>query len=110
MHALVDQVTHRIRERSASLRSAYLQRVDRLAGRAPGAQRMGCANVAHAFAALPQDERLRIVAKRAPNLAVVTAYNDMLSAHQPYAGYPELLRAEALRQGATLQVAGGVPA
>ncbi|MEK8027848.1 phosphogluconate dehydratase [Pseudaquabacterium rugosum] len=110
MHALVDQVTHRIRERSASLRSAYLQRVDRLAGRAPGAQRMGCANVAHAFAALPQDERLRIVARRAPNLAVVTAYNDMLSAHQPYAGYPELLRAEALRQGATLQVAGGVPA
>jgi phosphogluconate dehydratase len=106
----IAELTSRIRERSAPLRSAYLARVQRLMDRPPGALRMGCANVAHAFAALPGDQRLRVVADRAPNLAVVTAYNDMLSAHQPYEGYPALIRDEALRRGATVQVAGGVPA
>jgi phosphogluconate dehydratase len=110
MKTRIADITARIRERSAPARQAYLTRIDRLAGRPPGAQRMGCANVAHAFAALPGDDRLRIVAERAPNLAVVTAYNDMLSAHQPYEGYPAVLREEAHRLGATLQVAGGVPA
>jgi len=71
---------------------------------------MGCANVAHAFAALPGQDKLRIVAERAPNIAVVTAYNDMLSAHQPYEGFPAVIRDEAAKQGATVQVAGGVPA
>jgi phosphogluconate dehydratase len=110
MKTRIADITARIRERSAPARQAYLARIDRLVGRPPGAQRMGCANVAHAFAALPGDDRLRIVAERAPNLAVVTAYNDMLSAHQPYEGYPAVLREEAHRLGATLQVAGGVPA
>ena len=103
-------LTDRIRERSAPQRKAYLSRLHRLMDRPPGAERMGCANVAHAFAALPGDQRLRVVAQRAPNLAVVTAYNDMLSAHQPYEGYPALIRDEAQRCGATVQVAGGVPA
>ena len=71
---------------------------------------MGCANVAHAFAALPGADKLRVVAEKAPHLAVVTAYNDMLSAHQPYEGYPAQLRDAARALGATLQVAGGVPA
>jgi phosphogluconate dehydratase len=71
---------------------------------------MGCANVAHAFAALPAQDKLRVVAHQAPNLAIVSAYNDMLSAHQPYEGYPALIRDEARRHGATVQVAGGVPA
>jgi len=104
------ELTARIRERSAPLRGAYLGRIQRLMDRPPGAERMGCANVAHAFAALPGDQRLRVVADKAPNLAVVTAYNDMLSAHQPYEGYPALIRDEARRHGATVQVAGGVPA
>src|SRR5687767_11854745 len=107
--ALLD-VTQRIRERSAPLRSAYLQRVDALAARPRGSDRMGCANVAHAFAALPASDKLRIVAERAPNIGIVTAYNDMLSAHQPYEGFPAVIRDEAHRQGATAQVAGGVPA
>ena len=107
--ALID-VTQRIRERSAVPRQAYLDRLGALRDRLPGAQRMGCANVAHAFAALPGDQRLRVVAERAPNLALVTAYNDMLSAHQPYEAYPAVIRDEALRHGATVQVAGGVPA
>ena len=104
------EVTQRIRERSAGPRQAYLGRIRDLQDRPPGAQRMGCANVAHAFAAMPGDQRLRVVAERAPNLAVITAYNDMLSAHQPYESYPAVIRDEARRHGATVQVAGGVPA
>ena len=110
MKPAILEVTARIRERSAPLRSAYLSRIDALAGRRRGSDRLGCANVAHAFAGLPEDDKFKIVAERVPNLAVVNAYNDMLSAHQPYEGYPALLRDEARRRGATAQVAGGVPA
>ena len=107
--AVVD-VTERIRQRSVSTRGAYLAQVAAAIARPRGAERMGCANVAHAFAAMPSSDRLRIVAQRAPNLAIVTAYNDMLSAHQPYEGFPALIRDEAHRLGATAQVAGGVAA
>lgn len=110
MNPTVLEVTDRIRARSAALRGAYLQRLERLAGRPRGSERMGCANVAHAFAALPANDKLRVVAERAPNVAVVSAYNDMLSAHQPYEGYPAIIRDEARRAGFTAQVAGGVPA
>jgi phosphogluconate dehydratase len=110
MKHVVIEVTQRIRERSAATRSAYLARVDAAIARPRGADRMGCANVAHAFAALPGHDKLRIVAERAPNLAVVTSYNDMLSAHQPYETFPALIRDEANQLGATAQVAGGVPA
>ena len=109
-HPTLIAVTERIRARSRATRDAYLQRLARLAERRPGVERMGCANVAHAVAAMPADDKLRIVAERAPNLALVTAYNDMLSAHRPYENYPGLLRDEAARHGATVQVAGGVPA
>ena len=104
------EITERIRQRSAPTRAAYLARVERMAARPRGSDRMGCANVAHAFAALPAGDKLRVVAERAPNIGIVTAYNDMLSAHQPYEGYPALIRDEARRHGATVQVAGGVPA
>ena len=107
--ALVE-VTQRIRERSAATRAAYLARVDATIHRARGADRLGCANVAHAFAALPANDKLRVVAQRAPNIGVVTAYNDMLSAHQPYEGFPAVIRDEARRLGANAQVAGGVAA
>jgi phosphogluconate dehydratase len=110
MNPTVQQITRRIRERSGTERQAYLARVDRLSQRPRGSDRMGCANVAHAFAALPANDKLRVVAEKAPHLGVVTAYNDMLSAHQPYEGYPAILRDEAHRLGATVQVAGGVPA
>jgi phosphogluconate dehydratase len=110
MKAAIVDITHRIASRSAATRGAYLERVQRVGQRQRGAERMGCANVAHAFAALPSDQRLRVVAERAPNIAIVTAYNDMLSAHQPYEGFPALIRDEARRLGATAQVAGGVPA
>ena len=103
-------VTERVRQRSTASRAAYLARVDAAAARPRGSDRMGCANVAHAFAAMPADDKLRIVAERAPHIGVVTAYNDMLSAHQPYEGFPAVIRDEAHRRGATVQVAGGVPA
>ena len=110
MNELLRSMTQRIRERSAPTRRAYRKRCAALAARPRGSDRMGCANVAHAVAALPADDKLRIVAERAPHLAIVTSYNDMLSAHQPYETFPALIRGEARRLGATVQVAGGVPA
>jgi phosphogluconate dehydratase len=110
MNPALRDVTARIVERSNPTRSAYLKRVEQAANRPRGSERMGCANVAHAFAALPGQDKFKVVAERAPHIGIVTAYNDMLSAHQPYEGYPALIREEARRQGATAQVAGGVPA
>jgi len=110
MKTALVEITQRITERSAPTRSAYLAQVARMAARPRGSDRMGCANVAHAFAALPANDKLRVVAEKAPNIGIVTAYNDMLSAHQPYEGYPALIRDEARLHGATVQVAGGVPA
>jgi len=110
MNKILLAVTSRIRQRSAANREQYLDGLAQMAGRKRGIERIGCANVAHAVAALPANDKLRIVAEKAPHLAVVTAYNDMLSAHQPYVAYPDLIRAEAARQQATVQVAGGVPA
>ncbi len=110
MKSALIEVTARIRERSAPLRRVYLDRVAAMAARPRGSDRLGCANVAHAVAALPANDKLKIVAERAPHIAVVTSYNDMLSAHQPYEGFPALIRDQAHRLGATVQVAGGVPA
>ncbi|MCK6400739.1 MAG: phosphogluconate dehydratase [Sphaerotilus natans subsp. sulfidivorans] len=110
MKSQIADITARIRERSQPLRQAYLARTRAIAARPRGADRMGCANVAHAFAALPGADKFRVVAEKAPNIGVITAYNDMLSAHQPYEGFPAVIRDEARRLGATVQVAGGVPA
>ena len=110
MNPTVQRVTERIVERSRPLRQAYLAGVQAQIDRPRGADRMGCANVAHAFAALPGADKFRVVAEKAPHIGVVTAYNDMLSAHQPYEGFPDIIRDEARRLGATVQVAGGVPA
>ena len=110
MNKTILDVTARIKARSAASRERYLDLIERMAGRQRGVQRLGCANVAHAVAAMPANDKLRIVAEKAPHLGIVTAYNDMLSAHQPYEGYPALIRDEVHRLGATAQVAGGVPA
>ncbi|WP_431257701.1 phosphogluconate dehydratase [Roseateles chitinivorans] len=110
MNKTILDVTARIKARSAASRERYLDLIERMAGRQRGVQRLGCANVAHAVAAMPANDKLRIVAEKAPHLGIVTAYNDMLSAHQPYETYPALIRDEVHRLGATAQVAGGVPA
>lgn len=104
------EVTERIIEKSRPTRTAYLNRLDDIVNRPRGADRLGCANVAHAFAAMPANDKLRVVVEKAPNIGIVTAYNEMLSAHQPYVNYPDIIRDEAHKYGATVQVAGGVPA
>ena len=110
LHPAIERVTKRITERSADTRGAYL--ASTAAQRKNGTQRggMGCANMAHTTAALPASDKLKIHAERAPHVGVITAYNDMLSAHQPYEHYPELIRGHARTLGATAQVASGVPA
>ena len=118
LHPTLVSVTARITERSRPTRQAYLQQVEAAAGRDPGAQRLGCANVAHAFAAMPEGDKsrataldkIKVLAPRAPNIGIVNAYNDLLSAHAPLQHYPDLIKDEARKQGATAQVAGGVPA
>jgi len=110
MKQSIIEVTERIIERSRPTRTAYLHRVDEIINRPKGADRLGCANVAHAFAAMSQNEKLRVVVEKAPHIGIVSAYNEMLSAHQPYETYPGIIRDEARKQGATAQMAGGVPA
>jgi phosphogluconate dehydratase len=110
LHTTLERVTQRIVDRSADLRGQYLHTVETSAKAGTQRAGMGCANMAHTTAALPASDKLRIHAEKAPHLGVVTAYNDMLSAHQPYEHYPELLRAHARSLGFSAQVAGGVPA
>ncbi len=109
-HPTILQVTERIHKRSEHTRNAYLARLAAMSQRDRGAERMGCANVAHAFAALPQNDKFKVVAEKALNIGIVNAYNDMLSAHAPLAHYPAYIKDEARKLGATAQVAGGVPA
>ena len=110
MKQSIIEITERIIEKSKPTRSSYLQRVKDMQNRTRGADRMGCANVAHAIAALPKNDKLKIVEEKKPNLGIVTAYNDMLSAHKPYEDYPKIIRNFAANYGATAQVASGVPA
>ncbi|WP_374512154.1 phosphogluconate dehydratase [Niveibacterium sp.] len=109
LHPKIVEITERIRQRSAAMRSTYLERVAS-APAVPHRSELSCTNLAHAFAASPAQDKLAIRELRSPNLAIVTAYNDMLSAHQPLRDYPEWIKEAARSVGATAQVAGGVPA
>ena len=109
LDATVEDVTARIRERSADSRGAYEERMRRAAEEGPVRAHLSCSNQAHAYAAMGGDKE-SLAGHRAPNLGIVTAYNDMLSAHQPFETYPARIRDAARRSGATAQVAGGVPA
>lgn len=108
LHPAVERVTDRIVEKSRPGRQRYLDLMEREGERHQGRGWMGCSNLAHGFAAAEQDKP-GIVAGGV-NLGIVTAYNDMLSAHQPYGRYPEQMKVFAREVGATAQVAGGVPA
>ena len=105
----IHSVTQRIIARSADRRSAYLERLARAADQGPARAHLSCSNAAHAYAAMGSDKPA-LAADRAPNIGIVTAYNDMLSAHQPFERYPDRIREAARDAGATAQVAGGVPA
>jgi phosphogluconate dehydratase len=110
IHPRVLAVTERIRDRSRAERTSYLGRMTNEVAAGPTRARLSCTNLAHGFAASSSGDKDALKELRWPNLAIVTAYNDMLSAHQPFEGYPGLIRVAARDAGATAQVAGGVPA
>ncbi|MDL2352704.1 MAG: dihydroxy-acid dehydratase, partial [Pseudomonadota bacterium] len=109
LHPVIERVTARIIAKSKDSRRRYLELIEREAEKFPGRGALSCSNLAHGFAAA-QEDKGAIAHGRGPNLAIVTAYNDMLSAHQPYGRYPEAIKLYAREVGATAQVAGGVPA
>jgi phosphogluconate dehydratase len=110
MHPVIAETTARIVERSRSARAEYLDHMDAARRSGPGRAKLSCANWAHAFAALPGEDKQRMRDPTAPNIAIVSAYNDMLSAHQPLERFPAIIKASAHAAGATAQFAGGVPA
>src|SRR5512133_2025205 len=99
LHPAVSDITARIAERSGPTRRAYLAQLHADSTRPPSMDRMGCANIAHAVAGIPLDDRFKVITQRAPNIGIVTAYNDMLSAHTPLQSYPALIKDEARRLG-----------
>ncbi|MCI1710994.1 MAG: phosphogluconate dehydratase [Chiayiivirga sp.] len=109
LHPVVERVTARIMERSSATRADYLARMDAARDGGPARSRLSCGNLAHGFAASGSDKPM-LRGGRGGNLAIVTAYNDMLSAHQPLEHYPTLIRSAARNAGGAAQVAGGVPA
>ena len=110
LHARVGEVTERIKLRSRDRRSAYRERIAAAREHAPHRGKLSCGNLAHGFAACSAGDKAHLAADVVPNLAIVTAYNDMLSAHQPYERFPDLIREAAKAAGGVAQVAGGVPA
>ncbi|CAN0618498.1 phosphogluconate dehydratase [Burkholderia multivorans] len=110
LHPTLAKVTARVIARSQSTRSAYLQRIDHAQGRFPARGALSCANLAHGFAGLEGNDKLAIKAIRQPNIGIVSAYNEMLSAHAPYRDFPDIIKAAAREHGGVAQFAGGVPA
>lgn len=110
VHTTIQAVTGRIAARSAQSRQNYLELIE--AQRKGGVHRsaLSCGNLAHGFAACSSSEKAMLSGSEALNLGIVTSYNDMLSAHQPYGTYPDIIKAAAHAVGATAQIAGGVPA
>ncbi len=110
LHDVVESTAAAIAARSAKSRAAYLARLSRMRDAGAGRGKIGCANLAHGVAACPADDKAALVAGDAPNVAIVTAYNDMLSAHQPFETYPQAIKRAVRAAGGVAQVAGGVPA
>ena len=108
--AQISAVTEKIVARSKDSRARYLDKIDDAVARQPRRKALGCANVAHGFAACGPQDKDMLRNGAGPNIGIVTAYNDMLSAHQPFETYPDLIRNAARAAGGTAQVAGGVPA
>ena len=110
VHARIGEVTERIARRSRDSRAVYLERIRSAAEKGPQRSRLSCGNLAHGFAACGPSDKAALAGDVLPNLGIITAYNDMLSAHQPYETYPDLIRRAARDAGAVAQVAGAVPA
>ena len=110
LHPVVADVTARLTQRSRATRAAYLTRTHLAAESGPARGRLACANLAHGLAASEPSDKQALRGRTKPNLAIVTSYNDMLSAHQPFGDYPPVLKRATIRAGGIAQVAGGVPA
>ena len=110
LHPTIAIVTARIEARSKARRQRYLDMIETRRSPDPARARLAAANQAHGFAACPLQDKEMLKNSRWANIGIVTAYNDMLSAHQPLAAYPDMIKAAARKAGATAQVAGGVPA
>jgi phosphogluconate dehydratase len=110
VNTTVAAVTEKIIERSAPTRRAYLRRIDAAIERGPVRKTLSCTNQAHAFAAFPELDKKLLVGMQQPSVAIVSAYNDMLSAHQPLQQFPEIIKDAVRHAGAVAQFAGGVPA
>ncbi|WLI87926.1 phosphogluconate dehydratase [Massilia sp. R2A-15] len=110
LHPVLQAVTDRIIERSRPSRAAYLAHLD--AARVQGVQRsaLACTNLAHGFAAFPANDKLKLKEQKKPSIAIVSSYNDMLSAHQPFQFFPEIIKAAVREADAVAQFAGGTPA
>ncbi len=106
----IQKITNRIIERSKASRAEYLAMIDEMRNAPPAPDRLSCSNWAHVVAAESDADKKAIPAGQGANIGIVTAYNDMLSAHQPFAQYPNIIKLTARDMGATAQVAGGVPA
>jgi len=109
LNSTIEKVTDRIRERSSQSRANYLSKINKAADNGPRRAHLSCGNQAHAYAAMGEDQN-RLIKERSANIGIITAYNDMLSAHQPFETFPSLIKETARSAGATAQVAGGVPA
>lgn len=110
MNPVIEEVTNRIQIRSKDSRDAYLTRIQNAADEGPARGKLPCSNLAHGFAASGSGDKTALSGNAVANIAIVSAYNDMLSAHQPFETYPSMIRAAAASQGAVAQFAGGVPA
>lgn len=110
MNEIIQKVTETIIQRSAESRAVYLDRIAKAKGHGVNRNKLGCSNLAHAMAPMDENEKTSLAGMQSPNIAIVTAYNDMLSAHEPYKLYPTLIKRTLMDLGATAQVAGGVPA
>lgn len=107
---ILAKVTERVIARSQKTRSAYLQRIEHAQGKFPARGALSCANLAHGFASMEDNEKLIIKVGREPNIGIVSSYNEMLSAHAPYKTFPDLIKKAAHENGGVAQFAGGVPA
>jgi phosphogluconate dehydratase len=110
MNSIVEKVTERITERSQPFRRAYLDRIEQARQQGPQRGELDCANLAHAFAACDHADKETLAALDKPNIGIISAYNDMLSAHKPYYRVPEIIKKEVAWAGGVAQFAGGVPA
>ncbi|HEY3148168.1 MAG TPA: dihydroxy-acid dehydratase, partial [Dongiaceae bacterium] len=110
LHAAIQEVTERIKTKSADSRRDYLERMQEARAQKPQRTHISCGNLAHGFAGCNSHDKQMLTEETAPNIGIVSSYNDMLSAHQPYGEYPALIKEAAVEVGAVAQFAGGTPA